>query len=74
MKKTDLPVIPQSVQDILPSLDDEADDAQDNDDEDDIDEDEDMMADESGKLFGHVKHYLTTLGIYTYDFIDSRRG
>lgn len=50
MKKTDLPAIPQSVQDILPSLDDEADDAQDDDDEDDIDDDEDMMADEAADV------------------------
>lgn len=50
VKKTDLPVIPQSVQDILPSLDDEADDTQDDDDEDDIDDDEDMMADEAADV------------------------
>lgn len=47
VKKTDLPVMPPSDQEILPSLDDEADEAQDDNDEDDMDDDEDMMADEA---------------------------
>ncbi|XP_031635265.1 amyloid-beta-like protein, partial [Contarinia nasturtii] len=44
VKKTDLPVMPP--EDILPSLDDEADDIDDDTDEDDIESDEDMLADE----------------------------
>lgn len=47
MKKTDLPVIP-SEQEILPSLDDEADEA-DEEEDDDNDEEEDMMADEAAE-------------------------
>lgn len=45
VKKTDLPVLP-SEQEVLPSLDDDADDV---DEEDDDDEEEDMMADEAAE-------------------------
>lgn len=41
-----MPVIPPE-QEILPSLDDEVDEAQDDDEEDEVDDDDDMMADEA---------------------------
>ena len=42
-----MPALPPSETEILPSLDDEPEDAIDNNDEDDIDDEEDMMADEA---------------------------